>query len=74
MLKDLYCILDMSTQAQYYALESNYQKVITRLEKEFKFKNLKPRQRRLKLYVVKDNAKELICSYVWNKNKLVEKY
>ena len=74
MLKELYCILDMNTKAQYFALESNYQKVISTLDKAFKQQNLPPRQRKLKLFVVNGKSKELICTYVWKKNKLVETY
>jgi hypothetical protein len=74
ILKELYCVLDMNTKAEYFALESNYQKVISTLDKGFKQQNLPPRQRKLKLFVVKGKTKELICSYVWKKNKLVEKY
>ena len=74
-MKDiLYEILVTDTKKSYKANADNYATIIKSLDSEMKKQNIHPRKRRLKLYALKENTKELICSYVWRKNKLVEKY
>lgn len=74
MKEMLYEILVSDTKKSYKANANNYASIIKALDHEMKKNNILPRKRKLNLYVLNGKQKELICSYVWKKNKLVEKY